>query len=529
MASAAATLPSETPAKSDLPPIPHLIGFFLMCFGMFMAILDIQIVSASLREIQAGLSASSDEIVWVQSSYLIAEVVMIPLSGFLSRGLSTRWLFVLSSGGFTLASALCATATSINEMIVYRALQGFLGGAMIPMTFATSYALFGRTRQIQSTIVISLIVTMAPTVGPVIGGWITEHVSWHWLFLVNLLPGVLVTFGVMSLLDIDAPDFKLLRRIDVPGLLFMALFLGGLEFVLEEGPRKRWFEEDIITICTVLTITSGVLFFLRLATAQEPIVRLHPFKNANFAAGSILGAIGGMGLFGLSYLYPLYLGQVAGLSSGQIGNILFVSGLAMILSAPMAGILARKYDARITACLGMLILAASSWLSQDLTLDWRFEQFLVPQILRGIGLMVTMVSVNATAFASLPAETLKDASGLFALVRNLGGAVGLAFINSVILWRSNFHWARAIEHVNPSRPEVADRLEALTARMEAAGVAGDPAAAAGREIGRMVMQQVNLLTFSDCFTLMIYMFMIAAIIPLFLRKPDPMRALEAGH
>lgn len=532
MATAAARLPSPTaPSVPKAPAVPlgKLFGFFLMCFGMFMAILDIQIVAASLREVQAGLSASSDEIVWVQSSYLIAEIIMIPLSGFLSRALSTRYLFVLSSLGFTLCSALCSTANSIETMILYRALQGFLGGAMIPTVFATSYLLFGRNRQVLVMVCVSLIVTLAPTVGPVLGGWITEYFSWHWLFLVNIVPGIIVTFGVLSLMDVDLPDFALLKRIDIPGLLLMAIFLGGVEYILEEGPRKHWFDESVIRTWFLITVGAGILFAVRLATAKEPIVRLAPFRNYNFAAGCFLGALGGIGLYGLTYVYPLYLGQVAHLSSGQIGNILFVSGLCMVLSSPIAGLAARRFDPRLVSSVGFLMLALSTWLSHGLTDQWRFDQFLLPQILRGVGLMVCMVSVNATAFATLPAEALKDASGLFTLLRNLGGATGLAWINSVILWRTNFHWTRAIEHVSLSRPEVADRLDSMAARLDGLGMQGDTTVIAARQMGQMILQQVQVMAFSDSFYALCVMFLVGACLPPLLRKPQPTMPPPEAH
>ncbi len=516
----AAALPAPAVA-AGYPPLPQLIGFFLLCSGMFMAILDIQIVSASLREIQAGLSASADEIVWVQSSYLIAEIVMIPLSGFLSRGLSTRWLFVISSGGFTLASALCSTANSIETMVIYRILQGFLGGAMIPTVYAASFAMFGRQRQVGVTVFVSLIITMAPTAGPVLGGWITESFSWHWLFLVNLVPGIIITIGAALLVDIDKPDFALLKRIDVPGLVLMAVFLGGVEYVLEEGARKQWFEEAVIRNWTAVTVVAGILFFLRLATAKEPIVRLKPFTNYNFMAGSTLGAVLGIGLYGLTYLYPLYLSQVAQLSSGQIGNILFVSGLCMGLTAPVAGLLSRKLDVRLIASLGLLIIATSTWMTHGVTDQWRFDQFLLPQIMRGTGLILCMVSVSTTAFGTLPPDMLKDGSGLFTLMRNLGGAVGLAIINTVIQWRTGFHWARAVEHVSLSRPEVQAQVDAMASSIESSGIQGDSTSIAIAQVSRMVMRQVQVMTFADCFTFVCLLFVIAAFVPPLLRKPNP--------
>src|SRR4051794_33283488 len=232
-ASAAISNKSASPAPVAQPaPLDRrrMFAFICMVFGMFMAILDIQIVSASLAEIQAGLSASSDEISWVQTSYLIAEVIMIPLSGTLSRVLSTRWMFVIASAGFTLMSLMCATSSSINEMIVWRALQGFIGGGMIPTVFASAFTIFPPEKRPIVSQIIGLVATLAPTIGPTVGGYLTDVFSWHWLFLVNIVPGVFVTVSTYLLVDFDEPDLSLLKTFDWWGLAFMAGVFWGLAY-----------------------------------------------------------------------------------------------------------------------------------------------------------------------------------------------------------------------------------------------------------------------------------------------------------
>src|SRR5712672_4427958 len=206
----------------------RLFAFLIMVFGMFMSILDIQVVSASLSDIQAGLSASSTEVSWVQTAYLIAEVIAIPLSGFLSRALGTRLLFAISAFGFTLASFLCGLASSIEQMILWRAVQGFLGAGMIPTVFASAYTVFPRSKFYIVGPIIGLVATLAPTVGPTVGGYITDVMSWHWLFFINVVPGVIITIGVLALVDFDQPNFALLDRFDWFGLLTMAGFLLAL-------------------------------------------------------------------------------------------------------------------------------------------------------------------------------------------------------------------------------------------------------------------------------------------------------------
>src|SRR6202023_2842197 len=236
MADATTATPGMMVAPSERIAPRRVFAFLIMVFGMFMSILDIQVVSASLTDIQAGLSASSSEVSWVQTAYLIAEVIAIPLSGFLSRALGTRILFALSAAGFTLASIMCGTSSSIDSMIVWRALQGFIGGGMVPTVFASAYLIFQGPRQKFIAPVVGLIATLAPTIGPTVGGYLTDAFSWHWLFFINVVPGIAVTLATLALVDFDKPNLKLLEHFDWVGLLSMAGFLGAAEYVLEEGP-----------------------------------------------------------------------------------------------------------------------------------------------------------------------------------------------------------------------------------------------------------------------------------------------------
>jgi DHA2 family multidrug resistance protein len=507
--------PQEIEAR---PRIGLFLLYLLMALGMFMAILDIQIVAASLGEIQAGLAASADEIAWVQTSYLVAEVIMIPLSGFLARALSVRWLFVLSCAGFTAASALCALATSIEFMIVARALQGFLGGAMIPTVYAAGFLFFGRNRQAGITAMTAFIVTLAPTIGPVLGGWLTSIASWHWLFLVNIIPGILISVAVALFVRVDEPDFALLKRIDLPGLLALALLCGGLVYVLEEGTRNQWFEDFWIRTMTGAVILAALLLSWRVRTAQEPIIRVDAFGNLNFTAGVFLGAVFGIGLFGLVYLYPTFLSRIAGLTSGQIGQTLWVSGLFMALTAPAAAYLANRTDARVVASVGFLLLAASCWQTAGLTVEWRFAELFVPQMLRGIGIMLCIISVSVMCFATLPQSQMKDSTAFFTLFRNTGGAIGIALINSVSAARFNDHQARLAEFANPAHPAIAERLEMMTNMALARGYP-DPENFALRALAREIRRQALTLAYADSFVLLAILFLGFAVVPLFLVKP----------
>jgi DHA2 family multidrug resistance protein len=518
--------PEPAPAAPPAPPAGvrpaptarDWLGFLIMVGGMFMAILDIQIVSSSLSEIQAGLAASADEISWVQTSYLIAEVIMIPLSGFLARLLSTRVLFVLSAIGFTVMSAACAMAWSIGSMIVFRCLQGFLGGAMIPTVFATSFKVFPPERRAAVSVMIGLVATMAPTLGPTLGGYITEAASWHWLFLINLLPGALVATGVFALIDVDRPDRSLLKGFDFTGLLSMALFLGSLEYVLEEGPRDDWFQDDLIFALAVVSLAGAALFFWRVLTYERPIVDIRAFADRNFALGSLYSFVIGIGLYGSVYLLPLFLARVRGLNSLQIGLIMIVTGSAQFLSAPAAGALSKKLDLRVMLVFGLSLFALGLWLNSFLTAESGFVELFLPQAVRGFALMFCFIPINTLALGTLPPEKLNNASGLYNLMRNLGGAIGLAALNTILTDRLQLHWARLGEQINLARPVVEARLEHLEGMLGTA-LPGDPRHAAIRMLGNLVLREATVLTFNDALLMMAAVFLCTlAFMPL-VRKP----------
>jgi DHA2 family multidrug resistance protein len=502
------------------------VGFMSMVAGMFMAILDIQIVSASISDIQAGLSASPDESAWVQTSYLMAEIVMIPLSGWLSRLLSTRILFTISALGFTLFSALCASATSLPEMIIFRACQGFIGGAMIPTVFATVFLLFQGKQRGQMSVVIGLTATMAPTIGPTLGGWLTEQLSWHWLFLINVPIGLVLALTVWSFLDIDKPNWALRRSFDLIGLVLMAVFLGALEYVLEEGDRWDWFSDETIAWAGVFSTVAGVLFFWRMLVRPDPLVELRAFKNANFAFGCVFSFVLGIGLYGSVYLMPLFLGRVRGYDSLQIGQTMFVTGLFMFVSAPIAGRLQTVLDLRVMLAIGLAMFGGGLWWMAHLTVDSAFWALFGPQALRGGAMMFIMLPVNQIALGRLPPSQVKNASGLYNLMRNLGGAVGLALINTVATMRLAIHTQHIDESVNWARPGAMNTLNNLTGAMTAGkGVSAHMAAM--HQIAQMIQQQALTLTYNDVLLLMAFAFFAALPATLLLAKPATGAPAEA--
>ncbi len=517
----------ETAAPDNISP-QQWLGFFAMVFGVFMAILDIQIVSSSLEQIQAGLSATPDEITWVQTAYLIAEVVIIPLSGWLARAFSTRILFLVSCGGFTLMSFCCALAWNLEAMAVFRALQGLTGGAMIPTVFAVIYTLFPPRLQPSMVILVGMVVMIAPTAGPVLGGYLTEIASWKALFLVNLLPGLVVCLAVWRYVHVDQPDWSLLKQIDYPGIFYIILFLGGLQYVLEEGERNQWFEDPLISGLTALAAVSALAMFYRELTAAHPVIDLRAFGNRNFSVGCVLSFILGVGLYTITYLQPVYLAGVKGLNSLQIGQYIMVTGMFQMLSAFVVGPLAKQLDSRVMLALGLAGFAWGCELNANLTHDAGYWEFFWPQAVRGFSLMFCFLPINSLALGTLPSEEVQNASGLYNLTRNLGGAIGLAVMNTLMTQQNKFHYAVMREHVTAGSPPAEALLGALRARFTAAGLP-NPDIAALKQVYGLLMREAQVMTMNDLYQVLAALFLLALFLMPWVNKVAADAGPAGGH
>ena len=502
--------PASVADPAALPTGTKVFAFSLMCVGFFMATLDIQIVASSLKDIGGGLSASQDELSWIQTAYLIAEIIVIPMSGWLTRVFSTRWLFAGSALGFTIASMLCGAAWDINSMILFRALQGALGAAMIPTVFTTAFVLFPGKQRVLAATTIGALASLAPTIGPVIGGWITDQWSWHWLFYLNLVPGVVVTVFVPKFVHVDEPDLKLFRQGDYVGIALMSGFLGCLEYVLEEGPRKNWLGDGTILVCTWIMAICGFLFVVRALTAREPVVDLRALKIRNFALGSILSFITGIGIFSMVFLTPVFLGRVRGFDSIQIGMALLSVGCAQLVALCIYSYVARRVDLRWLMLFGLALFGAGCYLYVPVTSDWGWQQLLVPQVLRGIGQQFSIPPIVTMALGGLPPNRLRLASGLFNLMRNLGGAIGIAVTNTMLNDRLNFHYLRLNEHVTAGRPVVEAALEHRAAELARAGGDTLNGTLGGLEaLHRLALREALTLTFADTFIAVAACFLVA--------------------
>ncbi|QMD48156.1 DHA2 family efflux MFS transporter permease subunit [Citrobacter freundii] len=496
------------------------IAFASMCIGLFIAQLDIQIVSASLNEIGGGLSAGKDEMAWVQTSYLIAEIIIIPLSGWLSRVFSTRWLFTLSAGAFTVMSVACGLAWNIQSMIVFRALQGAAGASMIPLVFTTAFIYYQGKELGLAAAVVSALASLSPMLGPTLGGWITDNLEWRWLFYINIVPGLYLLMSIPFLVDVDKPNLALLKGADYPGIALLALTLGCLEYSLEEGARWGWFDDSTIMLTSSLTLVSALLFTLRTLTISNPIMDLYAFKDKNFSLGCFFSFAGGVGIFSTVYLTPVFLGQVRGFSSMDIGVAVCTTGIFQILSVPLYLYLSKKINLQWLLMVGLGGFAFSMFLFTPITHQWGWQELLLPQAIRGVSQQFAMAPIVTLTLGGIPKERLKLASGVFNLTRNLGGAIGIALCGTILNNRTNFHFQRIGEKVASVPQTVNEFITSYNAIFIQGGSDGTTGLlAATKLLSHMMMLQAQTMAFSDAFLLIsILLFMAFVLVPAMDRK-----------
>lgn len=430
------------------------IGFAAMCIGMFMAILDIQVVASSLTNMQAALKISPDRMSWIQTGYLIAEVIAIPLTGWLTRALSLRWMFAAATAGFTLASIGCALCTSLEPLLFIRVIQGFCGGMLIPGVFTSAFTLFPEKSRVLATMIAGIFAMIAPTIGPAVGGYLTQTYSWHWIFLVNIVPGIFVAALVARFVEGPRPDWCELRRIDYTTVALAAVFLGSLELLLKEAPKRNWHGE-LVTVLVATCAASAVLGVYQCLRTARPFVDLRRFRDVSFSLGCALSFVFGFGVYGATYLLSIFLGLVRGHSPLAIGEIMMVTGAVQLVTAPAAAWLETRVDPRLLTGIGFGLFGAGLLANGFSTSATDFDGLFWPQVVRGASLMLCLLPATRLALERWPEAEVPDASGLFNLMRNLGGAIGIALIDTILEQRTQGHAAHLIERLQAGDPDAA--------------------------------------------------------------------------
>jgi MFS transporter, DHA2 family, multidrug resistance protein len=490
--------------------------------GAFMAVLNIQIVNASLADIQGAIGAGIDDGGWISTSYLIAEIVVIPLSGWLAQVFSIRKYLLTNAVLFLLFSIACAFAQDLPQMIALRAVQGFAGGVLIPMAFTLIITLLPKAKQPIGLAIFAVSATFAPAIGPTIGGYLTENWGWQYIFYVNLVPGAVMVAMLYFSLESKPMKLSLLREGDWAGIITMAIGLSALQTVLEEGNKDDWFGSPFIVRLSVVAAVSLSTFLVIELTSKKPLLNLRLLLRRNFGFGMLANFLLGIALYGSVFILPVYLSRIQGYNAEQIGMVLAWTGLPQLLLIPLVPRLMRRFDPRFIIGIGFALFAASNFMNIYMTNDYATDQLFWPNIVRALGQALVMAPLSAVATAGIEAENAGSASGLFNMMRNLGGAVGIALLQTLLTKREQYHSNVLMQSVSLLEQATRTRIEQLTQYFMSHGIV-DHAEASHRAlvaIGHVVQKQAFILAFSDTFYLLGAALIVALVAAAMLKKPN---------
>ncbi len=523
--------PSEgrSPAAADAVSAKTWLAVVGATLGAFMAVLNIQIVNASLADIQGGIGAGLDDGGWISTSYLIAEIVVIPLSGWLAQVFSVRIYLLTNAFLFLVFSAACALAHDLPQMIVLRAVQGFTGGVLIPMAFTLIITLLPKSKQPIGQALFAISATFAPAIGPTIGGYLTENWGWQYIFYVNVVPGAIMIAMLYFSLEAKPMNLSLLREGDWLGIVTMAIGLAALQTVLEEGNKDDWFGSPFIVRLAIIAAIALPLFALIELAGKKPLLNLRLLFRRNFGFGVLANFLLGVALYGSVYILPVYLARVQGYNSEQIGMVLAWTGLPQLMLIPLVPQLMKRVDPRILIGIGFGLFAASNFMNIHITNDYAADQLLWPNVVRAIGQAVMFAPLSAVATAGIESENAGSASALFNMTRNLGGAIGIAALQTLLTKREQYHSNILMQSVSMFEQATRTRIEQLTQYFMNHGVIDriDAAHRAYVAIGHIVQKQAYILAFSDTFYALGVALIVALIASLLLKKPDHVEATGA--
>src|ERR1700727_1096343 len=509
-----------TPVAPDRASATVWISVTAAMIGAFMAILNIQITNASLLNIEGGIGTGVDNGSWISTSYLIGEIVVIPLTDYLSRMFSYRNVILSFATLFAIFSVACAFTHDLPSMIAMRGFQGFFGGVLIPMAFTLVFTKLPKPQQSIGLAMFALAVTFAPAIGPTIGGYLTENYGWQTIFFVNVIPTIVMVTALYLTLEKTPMQLKLLKEGDWAGISTMAIGLSALQTVLEEGNKDDWFSSPLILrLAAVAGVVLALFVWIEL-TIEKPLIRLRLLTRRNFGFGTIAMTMLGFALFGSVYILPAYLGQAQGYNAEQIGKVLAWTGLPQLLLIPLVPKLMQRFDTRYIAFTGLMIFAYSCFMNTAMSLDYAGDQLWIPNIVRAIGQAMVLTPLTSVTTGDIAPQDAAAGSGISNMLRNLGGAIGTAVLATVITKREQFHSNIIGQSVTLSREEVRNRIAATTDYFLANGVS-DPAAAHQQAIialGNTVKRQALVMGFSDTFAVIAGVLALAAIAVLLTKR-----------
>jgi MFS transporter, DHA2 family, multidrug resistance protein len=507
------------PERANTVVNPWLIAIAVMA-GTFMEVLDTTVVNVSLPHIAGNLSASTDEATWVLTSYLVSNAIVLPMTGWLANYFGRRRLLLLSIGGFTCFSFLCGIAPNLPALIIFRVLQGATGGGLQPLSQAILMEAFPPEKRAKAMAFWALGIVVAPMLGPVLGGWITDSYSWRWLFYINIPVGVIAVLMV-SWFVFDPPY---IRRgeggVDYWGIGFLAIGIAALQIMLDKGQEADWLASHFIVVLLVMCVAGLSLFVLRELVVKHPVVNLRVFKNRTYSTGVFMMTVLGFVLYGSTVLLPLWLQTLLGYSALESGMAMLPRGLGSFLFMPVVGWLMTKVEARKLLATGLVVASFSLYMLSRLNLNAGYWDIFWPQLLQGTSMGLLFVPLTTITNGSIPKEEMGNATSLFNLMRNIGASIGIAAVITTVARHSQQHANVLAGHVTPYDPSAMAMLNGIKNGMTAAG--SDPTSATQRAYATMfgmVQQQAAMLSYLDVFFLLAVMFL--ALLPLIfiMKKP----------
>lgn len=465
-------------------------------------IIDTSVVNVSLDHIRGSLSAGIDESTWTITAYLVSNAIIIPLSGWLSRFFGRKRYLIFSIALFSLSSFLCGSAWSLKALIMFRILQGIGGGALQPISQSILLETFPTRQHGMAMAIFGMGIMFGPIIGPLIGGWITDNWSWHWIFFINVPIGIISI--LMTIFIITDPPYmtKFRMKIDYWGLVFLSVGLGCLQIVLDKGHREDWFSSNFIIWLSFISVISLFLFVIVELFAKHPIVNLRAFKNISFATGNIVMFFAFFNLFGSIVLLPIYLQTLMGYTSFLAGFVLGPGGIATMIALPIAGRLVTKVNPKVLLSSGIILCAYATFLMSKFNLFADFNTVIWPRIVLGIGMGFLFIPLTTLTFSTIKKETMANATSIFNLLRNLGGSFGVAFVTTIISRRAQFHQVHLVEHLTPFETNYQIASKTGTQILQYKGIENSLLQQGGlARIYEELRRQASMMSFNDAFHL----------------------------
>lgn len=520
---AAAAAPAQAQADYvDYTSVTRWVVLVAVLLGTILEVLDVSIVNVAIPEMMGNLGATLDQIGWVSTGYIIANVTLLPLTGWLSEHFGRRRYLAGSMILFTTASFFCGTSRTLNELLFFRILQGAGGAALLSTAQATLFEIFPPHQLGMVQALFGIGVTAAPTLGPTVGGWVTDNYSWPWIFFINIPLGAAAATLTIFFLKDSRYHKSGPRKVDTLGILLLAVGIGSLQTVLEKGQREGWFESDLITQLSIVAVVALIAFLAWELHTPDPAVNLRILKNRGFAAGCLFAAVLGFGLYGGVFILPVYLQELRHYTATQTGLILLPGGLATGMMMPFVGRLVSRYPPRNLVAVGSLGFVASMFALRGVSMVTGPEHLFWPLVLRGAALGFLFVPLNLATLIALAPKDVAYGTGLFNLMRQLGGSAGIAFLATFLDHRTSFHHSILREHVTTYNQVAVMRLNAVVNGLLARGV---PVSVAKQQalaiINGTVSGQAALMAFQDAFLAIGTAFLAAIPLLLLFKKGIP--------